>query len=142
MSTSLAPDPLSRDSLHRLVHSFYADVRRDPLLTPVFDSAIGPDWHAHLARMVDFWATLMLDARSFSGNVYGTHMRLEGVEPAHFERWMTLWYEHTENGFQPADRQRLRDTAEMIGRSLFLGFFGSSVRFRKDGAGGILVDQC
>ena len=28
--------------------------------------------------MVEFWSTMMLDTRGFAGNVYGTHMKLEG----------------------------------------------------------------
>ncbi len=47
MTTSTTPatsNPLSRDSLHALVHAFYADVRRDAALAPVFDAAIGAHW--------------------------------------------------------------------------------------------------
>ena len=92
MTTSTTPatsNPLSRDSLRALVHAFYADVRRDAALAPVFDAAIGAHWETHLERMVEFWCTMMLDTRSFSGSVFGTHMQLKGVEPLNFERWMS-----------------------------------------------------
>ena len=145
MTTSTTPatsNPLSRDSLRALVHAFYADVRRDAALAPVFDAAIGAHWETHLERMVEFWCTMMLDTRSFSGSVFGTHMQLKGVEPLHFERWMSLWYRHTAAGFEAADRKQLREKAEMIGRSLFLGFFSAAAKFIADDEGRVVVERC
>ena len=145
MTTSTTPatsNPLSRDSLRALVHAFYADVRRDAALAPVFDAAIGAHWETHLERMVEFWCTMMLDTRSFSGSVFGTHMQLKGVEPVHFERWMSLWYRHTAAGFEATDRKQLREKAEMIGRSLFLGFFSTPAKFIADDQGRVVVERC
>lgn len=141
-STPTTSNPMSRDSLQKLVHAFYADVRKDPALAPVFDAAIGAHWDTHLERMVEFWSTMLLDTRSFSGSVFGKHMQLQGVEPVHFERWMTLWYRHTAIGFDAADRDLLREKAGMIGRSLFLGFFSASANFIADDEGHVVVEQC
>lgn len=140
-SATTAPGALTRDDLRHLVHAFYADVRRDPLLAPVFDAAIGDHWDTHLGRMVEFWSTMMLDTRTFSGSVYTTHMQLKGVEPEHFARWMTLWYRHTAVGFQTAARERLREVAGMIGRSLFLGFFNCPATFTADEEGRVIVER-
>lgn len=140
-SATTAPDALTRDDLHRLVHAFYADVRRDPLMAPVFDAAIGDHWDTHLGRMVEFWSTMILDTRTFSGSVYTTHMQLKGVEPEHFARWMTLWHRHTANGFEAAARARLREVAGMIGRSLFLGFFNRPAKFVADDEGRVTVER-
>ena len=41
MAPEHAPHPLNLDSITALVHGFYADVRADPLLGPVFTQAIG-----------------------------------------------------------------------------------------------------
>ncbi|MFV0664605.1 group III truncated hemoglobin [Denitromonas sp.] len=135
---SETPPTLTRAQLHELVHTFYADVRADTALGPVFDAAIGEHWAHHLERMVEFWSSLMLGSRGFSGNVYGKHMALEGVEPAHFERWMTHWHHHTRH-FAPDDRLRLRQAAQTIGRSLFLGFFNRSAEFIADDDGRVVV---
>ena len=70
----LAP---SAESITQLVHGFYGDVRRDPLLGPVFEKALHGQWDAHLQRLVDFWSTVALGARSFKGDVFGKHMALE-----------------------------------------------------------------
>ena len=122
-----APDrarPMNVQSLRELVESFYADVRRDPQLGPLFERVIGPDWTAHLERIHAFWSTVALGTRSFSGNVFGKHMAIEGVAPALFGRWLTLWQMHTERWLDPVDAATLQHTAQGIARNLFLGLFG------------------
>ena len=42
------------ESISELVHAFYADVRQDALLGPVFDEALNGQWDEHLHRLVDF----------------------------------------------------------------------------------------
>jgi hemoglobin len=114
---------VTRNRIKQLVHAFYADVRADELLGPVFDGAIGAHWDAHLERMVEFWSTVMLGTRSFRGNVFGKHMALEGIEPEHFLRWITLWQLHTGRLFAPDVAHELQQTAHGIARNLFAGYF-------------------
>ena len=112
------------ESLTALVHGFYADVRADPLLGPVFEDALRDRWEPHLARMVDFWSTVALGSKSFSGNVFGKHMALPGVTPAHFTAWVRLWSKPTAQLFSPDEAQELQITAHGIARNLFHGYFG------------------
>ena len=114
----------STASLTALVHGFYADVRADPLLGPVFEEALRDRWEPHLARMVDFWSTVAMGSKSFSGNVFGKHMALSGVTPAHFAAWVRLWEHHTNALFAPDVAQELQITAHGIARNLFYGYFG------------------
>ena len=44
-----------------LVESFYATIRRDALLGPIFETHVA-DWTSHLARMKDFWASVTLES--------------------------------------------------------------------------------
>ena len=121
--------PLSRERLRTLVHSFYADVRADPLLGPVFEEALFDRWEPHLERMVEFWSTVALGSRSFTGNVFGKHMALSGVSPAHFTHWVQLWKENTERLFEPDVAHDLQITAHGIARNLFHGYFGEMPHF-------------
>ena len=41
--------------IERLVHGFYAKVRADAVLGPVFDARI-KEWEPHLAQMCAFWS--------------------------------------------------------------------------------------
>jgi hemoglobin len=125
--------PIDRTQLEQLVHDFYASVRRDPELGPIFERIVGDHWGPHLARMVEFWCTVMLNSHTFKGNVFGKHMALEGIRPGHFLRWLTLWNEHTAERFAGDTLERLQDTARGIARNLFYGFFGIFPVFVRDG---------
>lgn len=119
----------SVESLTELVHSFYAQVRADALLGPVFENALRDRWEPHLARMVDFWCTVALGSKRFRGNVFAKHMALQGVTPAHFAAWVRLWAEQTERLFAPEVARDLQITAHGIARNLFLGYFGTPPGF-------------
>ncbi|WP_432377952.1 group III truncated hemoglobin [Duganella sp. P38] len=116
--------PLTTESIVTLVHEFYDGVRADPELGPVFDAAIGDNWDPHLARMVDFWSTVMTGSRNFQGNVYGKHMLLNGITPDHFQRWLHMFVATTNRLFAPKDAQEFQIVARRIAASLQLGFFG------------------
>jgi hemoglobin len=45
--------------IERLVNTFYAKVRADAVLAPVFDARIH-DWEPHLAQMCAFWSSVVL----------------------------------------------------------------------------------
>jgi hemoglobin len=119
--------PLDRASITTLVHEFYNDVRADPVLGPVFDNAIGDRWDAHLARMVEFWSTVMLGTHDFQGNVFGTHMALQGIEPDHFRRWLSMFFATTERLFDPAVAHEFQLVGQRIAASLQYGYFGKVV---------------
>jgi hemoglobin len=125
-TAALTPDA---DRIALLVHGFYADVRNDPLLGPVFEKALHGRWDAHLQRLVDFWSTVALGTRSFKGDVFGKHMALEGVTPAHFAAWVGLWQHHTSRLFAPEVAHDLQVAAHGIARNLFRGYFGSDPAF-------------
>ena len=115
---------LNRASITLLVHDFYTDIRRDSLLQPIFDGAIGEDWEPHLARMVDFWCSVMLSSAEFKGNVFGKHMQLQGVEMAHFRRWLGLFEAHARRLFAPEVADGFLAAARRIATSLQYGYFG------------------
>ncbi len=118
---------LNRESITTLVHTFYDEVRADPVLGPVFNVAIGSHWDTHLGRMVDFWCTTMLKTKEFQGNVFGKHMALTGIEPEHFRRWLELFQSTSARLFAPPIATELAMVARRIAASLQLGFFGKVV---------------
>jgi hemoglobin len=124
--------PITKEGLRALIHAFYRDIGADASLGPIFTAVIGADWSVHLERMVEFWSTVMLGSRSFRGNVFGKHMAIEGVAPAHFTRWLSLWQHHTTARFGPADAAELQRIANGIARNLFHGFFAGQHEFPVD----------
>jgi hemoglobin len=126
--------PLDRHSIHTLVHQFYDDVRADPVLGPLFDKVIGARWDAHLARMVEFWSTVMLGTHDFHGNVFGTHMALDGVEPEHFRRWLGMFFATTDRLFAPEVAREFQIVGRRIASSLQYGYFGKVLVEQPDAA--------
>eukprot|EP01030_Chromulinospumella_sphaerica_P013014 gene13014-12794_t len=104
-----------------LVHAFYGRVREDNVLGPIFDRAIGEDWDVHLAKLCDFWSSVMLATGRFQGRPMQAHNRLPDIRSAHFGRWLAL-FEATARDVCPPDAAALFvERARMIGRSLEMG---------------------
>lgn len=120
-------EELNTATITALVHEFYDAVRAEPELGPVFNAAIGDNWDPHLARMVDFWSTVMMGTKQFQGNVFGTHMQLNGIEPQHFRRWLALFEMTAARLFKPALADEFLVVARRIAASLQYGFFGKVV---------------
>ncbi|WP_244564163.1 group III truncated hemoglobin [Rhizobium sp. RU36D] len=89
--------------IHAVVHGFYDQIRRDPLLGPVFNGAIAPDaWPVHLARMCDFWSSTLLRTDRYHGKPLPPHLALPDLGEEHFRRWLSLFQETVER-LCPAD---------------------------------------
>ena len=114
------PQPLDEAGIARLVDTFYARVRQDDLLGPVFDDAVH-DWPAHLRTLTDFWCSVALRAQRYRGNPMGVHRGLSGIEEAHFQRWLALWRETVPQVIDAEGAERLIEHANRIGLSLRLG---------------------
>ncbi|MCY1167714.1 MAG: group III truncated hemoglobin [Sphingomonas sp.] len=107
--------------ISRLVDSFYDSIRQDDMLGPIFAERIG-DWPHHLARMKDFWASIMLESGRFSGNPMRKHIAIGKLDEAHFVRWRSLW-DQTLCRIAPsgAVADKFREAAQRIGESLLAG---------------------
>lgn len=77
--------------IRTLVQSFYARVREDERLGPVFEERIGDRWDAHLDTMCDFWSSVLYATGRFRGDPIGSHARIPGLTGPHFDRWMQLF---------------------------------------------------
>lgn len=152
MSTSLRVGPgvaagVTEPMIHDLVHAFYAKVRVDPALGPVFNRVIGDGWDEHLVKLCDFWSSVLLMTGRFKGTPMATHARLADIRPTHFARWLHL-FEQTVRQICPPEAAALFVVkSEIIARSLQLGIAasrgepastrtrGRSVNFSTDAAG-------
>lgn len=73
-----------------MVDSFYADVRKDPLLGPIFDERIQDRWPKHLDIMYRFWQTVLLEEHTYQGSPFMKHATLP-VDAEHFGQWFKLF---------------------------------------------------
>lgn len=118
-----AERPIDEEMIHALVHGFYARVRQDAAIGPIFNDVIGDAWDVHLAKLCDFWSSVMLHTGRFQGRPMATHMRLKGVRPEHFERWLALFRQTAREVCPPESADLFIDRAETIARSLQMGMF-------------------
>lgn len=115
---------IDEPAIETLVHSFYARVRADSVLGPVFDAAIAPDaWPAHLTRMCRFWSSVMLSSGAYSGNPVATHRAVAGIAPELFPHWLALFRATAADLFEPEPAARFIDKAGRIAASLQLAVF-------------------
>ena len=107
--------------IRTLVHAFYGRVREDAVLGPIFDRAIGDDWDAHLAKLCDFWSSVMLATGRFQGRPMQVHNRLPDIKSQHFGRWLALFEATAAEVCPPEAAALFVERSRMIGRSLQLG---------------------
>lgn len=109
--------------LARLVPQFYARVRADAELGPIFDDAIG-DWPGHLEKLIAFWSSVMLTSGRYKGNPIAAHRRhADRITPALFDRWLALWKATTDELMSPDAAAALQEKADRIAESLKLALF-------------------
>lgn len=108
--------------IEALVRSFYAKVRKDPLLGPVFADRI-TDWEPHLQRMCAFWSSVALMSGRYHGQPMAKHLRLP-VDARHFDRWLWLFEQTARERCPPAAAKHFIERANVIAQSLELGIAG------------------
>src|SRR5690606_40271235 len=76
---------IDESMIEQLVRGFYARIREDALLGPIFNARIS-DWEPHLQRMCNFWSSVVLSSGVYHGQPMRMHLPLP-VEARHFDRW-------------------------------------------------------
>lgn len=106
--------------IRRLVETFYAEVRRDPLLGPIFEGRIR-DWPEHLDKLSAFWSSVVLMTGRYKGRPMPVHMAIPEISREHFERWLFLFRGTAKAVCPPPAAALFIDRAERIAESLLLG---------------------
>ena len=80
-----------RPGMSTLIKWFYAKVRFEPLLEPIFNAHISL-WSKHLEVLIDYWSQMSGGPANYNGGM-GRHIFLH-LGPAHFEVWREVWAEN------------------------------------------------
>jgi hemoglobin len=117
---------VTEDMISAVVHAFYGRIRADAMLGPIFNQVIAPEaWPAHLAKMCDFWSSVLLMTGRFHGSPMTVHAAIPDLGPAHFAQWLRLFGLTTAELCPPAAAELFMAKAEMIAQSLQLGIAAS-----------------
>jgi hemoglobin len=104
-----------------LVNAFYARVRQDEQLGPVFEAHVD-DWDRHLARLADFWSAILRRTGRFTGAPMPRHAALPGLTAELFQRWLVRFRETAAAQPNQAMAAQACLMAERIAQSLWLGY--------------------
>ncbi len=112
---------VDEEMIRTLVHGFYARVREDERLGPVFSAVIGDDWDAHLDKMCDFWSSVLLLTARYSGKPMVKHIGIAGIDRALFLHWLDLFRATARELCPPEAAELFIHRAERIADSLAMG---------------------
>jgi len=106
-------DGLDQRKIEQVVRRFYDRVRIDHELAPVF--SVVEDWDEHLARISEFWASVVLMTGQYKGNPLAMHLvHADLFRPELFDRWLLLWRETTDELLSAQDASVLQAKAARI----------------------------
>jgi len=105
------------DGILKLLKPFYADVRQDEVIGPIFNAHI-QDWPSHLEKITEFWALQTGGESKYRGGFAGAHLRL-GLQPEHFQHWIALWEFNNARLLPPTEAAEMNALAHQFGRRLF-----------------------
>lgn len=103
----------SRREITQIVDSFYAKVRADELIGPIFNDVARVDWNEHLPKLYDFWEDLLLGTDNYRGRPFPPHVPL-GLKIAHFERWLSLFTATIDENFSGLRAEEMKARARRI----------------------------
>lgn len=111
---------VTADEIDRVVARFYATVRADTVIGPVFAAHI-TDWPTHEAKIAGFWRNVILFERGYSGNPMQVHMQAGNVQAGHFTPWLGLFDTVLSQELPAETAQAWSALAHRIGRGLRFG---------------------
>ncbi|HWL45182.1 MAG TPA: group III truncated hemoglobin [Ilumatobacter sp.] len=100
-----------------MVRRFYFDVAQDDLLGPMFNDIARVDWSEHLPKLAAFWCRALLSLPGYEGNPYRAHLLIHSRRSftrAHFERWLDLFHETLDLGWEGPYVERAKLLARKV----------------------------
>ncbi len=112
--------PVTATQIDRVVTRFYAAVRADPRIGPIFAAHV-MDWPVHEAKIRRFWRNAILFERSYDGNPMQVHINAGNVMPNHFALWLDLFDTVLVSELSEDTANAWSALAHRIGRGLSFG---------------------
>lgn len=124
LDSPIATQPPTRDlrnpdDVAEMVKRFYRDVAQDDLLGPIFNDVARVDWSEHLPKLTAFWCRALFGTSGYSGNPFRAHQLIHAQRaftPAHFERWLDLFFETVESGWVGPKAEKVKTLATNVAR--------------------------
>ncbi len=105
-----------REQIIEIVDRFYARVREDDLIGPIFNDVAQVNWETHTQKIYDFWEMLLFGSEDYKGRPFPPHIPL-GLKPEHFQRWLQLFFSTVDDSFEGQKADEIKMRALNIGRN-------------------------
>ncbi len=120
-------DITTRGDTELLVRTFYAKVRKDGVLGPIFNGIIS-DWDSHLELLTDFWEGQLFLKRKYQGNPVTAHLEVDDqtdhtITPEHFGLWLNIWFETLDELFEGETVWVAKNRAQKMSTMLFMQMY-------------------
>ncbi len=115
---------ITRPEIDMVVKRFYARVRENPVIGPVFLESLTASrdiWDPHEAKIADFWANAILFERSYDGNPMMVHSGISAIRPEMFDVWLDLFADTLRQTLPEPTAAAWEALARRIGRGLRMG---------------------
>ena len=109
----------SRSDIEELVQKFYARVRADALIGPIFNDVAHVNWDEHLPKIANFWCDLLLGENTYQGRPFPPHIKLN-LKVEHFERWIQLFFLTVDENFVGLKADEVKRRALNMGRNFLI----------------------
>jgi len=119
---------ISDHEISELVDRFYAKVRQDEEIGPIFNAVID-DWPAHLALLKNFWSTVLNTTGRYKGDPMMKHLGLS-LDPQHFRRWLELFAQTAQETMSPTHAEIVVAKSQRIAQN-----FLAAIAWQREQAG-------
>ncbi len=96
-------DITSRKDIEFLMHTFYRDAFKNPIIGEFFTKVAKIDLEEHIPQITDFWELQLFRKGGYKKNVLQIHKNLSDkrhLEKTHFETWLSLFHATVDNNFK------------------------------------------
>jgi len=120
----------SRSEVFELVNTFYARIRKDDFLGPIFNKMLATEeiWVEHLEKLTDFWETNLFAVMKFKGNPMAAHQKVDkafnhSITQDHFYEWLKLWNSAVDSLFEGEKAKLAKERARRMSTHLHINMW-------------------
>ncbi len=125
-------DIKNKEDIALLVNTFYATIRADEILGPIFNDVAGVDWDRHIPLLIKFWSTIVFSTPGYKGNPMQVHIDLNEIFPLneeHFHHWRQLFFNTVDELFAGPTADHIKQRATHIASLMMYKVLGTAGGF-------------
>ncbi len=100
-----------------MLEAFYAKAFKDKIIQHYFNDVAKINMEKHLPVIVNFWESVLFETPVYKGNTITVHQHLHQLSPftqAHFNHWLLLFNQTTDELFEGDMADKIKQRAQSI----------------------------